>query len=139
MSHEGYDPTKVQLEGVSQNGEFLDLVLKHTVVEGRNVFGPVPGFITEKDTTTYHFKLAEDDTDTIFFDAKDCTRCKEGNYLRYESFTYYYNGEKMEYLDFRVDESEPVESYLIYQLARTNQTLTDSTYVMTFRKQPNGG
>ena len=87
-----YDPSEVKLEGISQNGEFIELVLEHTKLGEKNVFGPVPGFITEKDTTTYLLSLSDTDTDTIFFDVKDCTRCEDGNYLRYESFAFYCNG-----------------------------------------------
>ena len=42
----------------------------------------------------------------------------------------------MSYLDFRFEPTDDPEDNLVYRLAGTNQTLTDSTFIMTFEKQP---
>lgn len=103
------------------------------------VFGPalLKPALPNEEKMVYYIYFDNQDIDTLERIANRCSdRCSEGNYRGVSSITYYYNGQLAEHLDFRIDRSKAIDDDIVYRLGRTNQTLTDSTFVMVFEKRP---
>ena len=138
VTHPNYDAESVEMSIVDPNGVTIDRDIPVQQLDGETVFGPalLNSALPNETEVIYYLAFDSQDVDTLRREAVRCNDdCSAGNYEGVSSLTYYYNGELMEYLDFRFDPADVPEGSLVYRLAGTNQTLTDSTYIMTFEKQ----